>query len=122
MTIYPHMENDYRAWLRLWRGVLIKQVEDAFGEVVLPSGYKKGHDPEIMKKKIRDEAQDLLLRSKADFNLLCTLAGYEPDYVRRKLKEFHHRYKMSEIRFVPEKSNTGEATLLRILTNGREGS
>jgi len=61
---------------KLWRAVLLRAIRDA-----IPDDENSVSDKECA------EARNFLLRDTEDFDIVVTLAGYDPEWVRAKLKE-----------------------------------
>ena len=68
-------ENHVRGERAIWRAVILQALEDA------ASRSKKVKD-----KFNKDQAIHWLTHKNADFDHVCDLAGFEPSYVRRKVK------------------------------------
>lgn len=61
---------------RLWRCVLAQVLDDAFSTTYeVRNSYEKEH------------ARQFLRRKNHDFAMICQYAGFDPDYVHRKVKK-----------------------------------
>tara|TARA_R100001163_G_C4986152_1_gene140441 strand:- start:174 stop:446 length:273 start_codon:yes stop_codon:yes gene_type:complete len=67
--------------VKLWRAVLAAAVEDAMNEKALD--YKGYYRP----IGIRELEKDYFLHPSESFYLVCRYAGYDPEYVKRKMIE-----------------------------------
>ena len=66
---------------KLWRAVLAAAVEDALNEKELDyKGYPRT-------RGIRALEKDYFLHPGESFYLVCRYAGYDPEYVKRKMVE-----------------------------------
>lgn len=61
---------------KLWRAVLLRAIRDA-----VPDDENSVSDEDCA------EARNFLLRDTVDFDMVVTMAGYDPAWVRAKLKK-----------------------------------
>lgn len=74
-----------RGYQRLWRAVLLQQIQDA-----------KSQSRDEERHFDRHTARHWIFENRRDFAIVCELAGLDPDYVRRRIdaaaaREFHWR-------------------------------
>lgn len=68
--------------IELWRAVLRITFEDAQGKFT-----DSGALTPYYQRALQAEAKYFLLKEQADFEELCHLAGYTPEYVREKARK-----------------------------------
>lgn len=73
-------DNDLHGYVALWRAVFAQAIMDAKSRRT-----KKEYD------YIRHSALSWLLDNHKDFKTVCEFAGYEPDYLRRRVREAQQR-------------------------------
>ena len=71
----------------LWRNVLIVALEDALGRHALNKNY--GY-PRSSSAKL---SRSYFTEPNGDFKMVCTLAGFDHEYIRMKAKQFFNRKK-----------------------------
>ena len=69
----------------LWRCVLLVALEDAVG--------RNAHNKNInlSEHQWKRSAQDYFLHPNGDFKMVCTLAGYDHEYIRMKAKRLFRK-------------------------------
>lgn len=60
----------------VWRAVILQMLEDA-----------TNHSKKPQEKRHRDQALNWLEGTSEDFKIVCDLAGFEPAFVRKKVKQ-----------------------------------
>ena len=65
----------------LWRNVLLVAMEDAIGKSWRNKNFGSPHE------HFRKAAKDYFIHPSWDFMMVCTLAGYNHEYVRMKAKK-----------------------------------
>ena len=75
----------------LWRCVLLVALEDALGKHWRNKDYGHSHN------HWRVAARDYFLHPNGDFKMVCTLAGYDHEYVRMKAKQLFRKDKNDEV-------------------------
>lgn len=76
----PATDEDLYGYVALWRAVFAQAIMDAKSRRT-----KKEYD------YIRHSALNWLLSNQKDFKTVCEFAGYEPDYLRRRVREAQQR-------------------------------
>ena len=74
----PELQDPIRS---LWRNVLIVALEDAMGKSL------KDKNIALRTDFTARMAQDYFLTPNGDFKMVCTLAGFDHEYVRMKAKQ-----------------------------------
>ena len=71
----------------LWRNVLIVALEDALGKHALDKNYGYSNAPSAK------SSRSYFTEPNRDFKMVCTLAGFDHEYIRMKAKQYFDRKK-----------------------------
>ncbi len=89
-SLFPKAVNLYEQRdpeRNLWRNVLIVALEDALGRYALNKNY--GYSRSSSAKLSRS----YFTEPNGDFKTVCTLAGFDHEYIRMKAKQYFNRKK-----------------------------
>ena len=71
----------------LWRNVLIVALEDALGRHALNKNYG------YMRSGTTESSRSYFTEPNGDFKMVCTLAGFDHEYIRMKAKQYFNKEK-----------------------------
>jgi len=71
----------------LWRNVLIVALEDALGRHALNKNYG------YMRRGTTESSRSYFTEPNGDFKMVCTLAGFDHEYIRMKAKQYFNKEK-----------------------------
>lgn len=97
VTVTPDDRHDwYKPERALWLAVIERAIRDVFLEDDNPNGTKRAvitrfSCTRLQLARVRDEARLWLLVDNVGFPRVCDLAGVNPDYVRRRVRDMLER-------------------------------